>query len=91
MGEEALDIHLQGQEQRPPERMVMVEKAYLEWAGQKITQLETVNAELLETLEDIHSALDMCGKGNSKAQLLNQVKYANGRAVKAIRKAEQRS
>ena len=40
MSEQALEVHLESQEQRPPEEMVMVEKSYLEWAGQKITQLE---------------------------------------------------
>ncbi|TET81169.1 MAG: hypothetical protein E3J37_09665 [Anaerolineales bacterium] len=31
MSEQALEAHLENQEQRPPEEMVEVEKDYLEW------------------------------------------------------------
>jgi len=50
-------------------------------------ELEAIIADLLEALGSIHSALDMCGPGNSKAQLLGQIRYANGQAVQALRKA----
>ncbi|GAH32504.1 unnamed protein product [marine sediment metagenome] len=46
MSEQALEAHLDGQEQRPPEEMVMVEKGYLEWAGKKIAEQNADTARL---------------------------------------------
>lgn len=51
--------------------------------------MDDFNSELISHLRSIHSALDMCGPGNSKAQLLCQIRYANGQAKQALRKVEE--
>lgn len=40
---------------------------------------------LLEALRSINNALELCGPGASKAQILNQANYALGRARAALR------
>ena len=56
-----------------------------------IMYLQDTIAELLEALNTIHSTLDMCGHGNSRGQLLNQIHYAKSRAKEAIRQVEEQS
>lgn len=65
------------------QEMRMTEVSYLEWGGQKIAQLEAINAELLEALNLILRC-DEKGFINLKPAWHNQVRQAIRQATERV-------